>query len=72
MLGAFANLAVGNFFTLEGNLTFGSAPSIATVVGCVCMMILSKLARDKKIQWLKEWAFAIAMFTGMLLGYIVK
>lgn len=72
MLGAFANLAVGNFFTAEGGLTFGSPQSVATVAGCGCMMVLSKVARDKQVQWLKEWAFAISMFIGMLIGYIVK
>lgn len=72
MLGAFANLAAGNFFTEAGSLTFGSGASIATVVGCVCMMILSKLAKEKSIQWLKEWAFAISMFFGMLMGYLAK
>ena len=34
------------------------------------MMILSKLARDKKIGWLREWAFAISMFAGMFIGYL--
>lgn len=72
MLGAFANLAAGNFFTEAGSLTFGSGASIATVVGCVCMMILSKLAKEKSIQWLKEWAFAISMFLGMLMGYLAR
>ena len=35
MLGAFANLASGNFFTAEGSLTFTNAPAIATIAGCV-------------------------------------
>ncbi len=68
MLGAFGNLASGNFFTAEGSLDFGSAPAVATVVGCGLMMVLTKLARTKNIGWLREWAFAIAMFTGMLVG----
>ncbi len=70
MLGAFANLASGNFFSAEGNFAFGGAPAIATVVGCVLMMILSKLAKDKKVNWLREWAFAISMFSGMFIGYL--
>lgn len=69
MLGAFANLASGNFFSAEGHFVFGGAPAIATIVGCVIMMILSKTAKTKNINWLKEWAFAISMFSGMLVGY---
>ena len=70
MLGAFANLASGNFFNAEGGFEFGGAPAIATIIGCILMMILTKLAKDKKITWLREWAFAISMFTGMFIGYI--
>lgn len=70
MLGAFANLASGNFFSAEGNFAFSGAPAIATIAGCILMMFLSKLAKDKQINWLKEWAFAISMFTGMFIGYI--
>lgn len=69
MLGAFANLASGNFFDAENHFAFGGAPAIATIIGCILMMILSKLAKDKKINWLREWAFAISMFTGMAIGY---
>lgn len=70
MLGAFANLASGNFFSAEGNFAFGGAPAIATVIGCLLMMGLTKVAKDKNIAWLREWAFAIAMFTGMFVGHI--
>ena len=32
---------------------------------------LDKLkAKEKNISWLREWAFAIAMFSGMLVGYV--
>lgn len=72
MLGAFANLAAGNFFDELGGLQIASAPAAATLAGCGFMMILTKIAKDKKVQWLKEWAFAIAMFSGMLIGYLVK
>jgi len=72
MLGAFANLASGNFFTAEGSLTFTNAPAIATIAGCVIMMILVKLSRARDIGWLREWAFAIAMFSGMFIGYAVS
>lgn len=72
MLGAFANLAAGNFFNETGGLQITGAPAIATLSGCIMMMILTKIAKDKKVQWLKEWAFAIAMFSGMLIGYLVK
>lgn len=68
MLGAFANLSSGNFFNSEGGFAFGGAPAIATIFGCVLMMILTKLARTKNIGWLREWAFAISMFSGMLVG----
>ena len=70
MLGAFANLASGNFFSAEGNFAFGGAPAVATVVGCLLMMALTKLSKDKGIAWLREWAFAIAMFTGMFVCHI--
>lgn len=70
MLGAFANLASGNFFNAEGQFAFGGAPAVATIAGCVLMMILSKTAKEKNVSWLREWAFAIAMFTGMFIGYI--
>ena len=70
MLGAFANLSSGNFFNAEGGFAFGSAPAIATIFGCVLMMILTKLARTKNIGWLREWAFAISMFSGMIVGSI--
>lgn len=69
MLGAFANLASGNFFSAEGKFDFGGAPAIASIFGCGLMMLLTKLAKDKNIGWLKEWAFAISMFTGMFIGY---
>lgn len=72
MLGAFANLAAGNFFNAAGSLQVIGAPAIATLAGCGFMMILSKLAKDKNVQWLKEWAFAISMFSGMFIGYLVK
>lgn len=70
MLGAFANLASGNFFNTEGGLAIGSASSVSTIVGCALMMILTKTARTKNIGWLREWSFAIAMFTGMIVGTI--
>lgn len=70
MLGAFANLASGNFFTTEGSFAFGGAPAVATIIGCLLMMVLSKIAKEKNITWLREWAFAISMFTGMLIGYV--
>lgn len=72
MLGAFANLASGNFFTAEGALTFTNAPAIATIAGCLIMAVLVKVSRAKNIGWLKEWAFAIAMFSGMFIGYGVS
>ena len=70
MLGAFANLSSGNFFNAEGGFALTGAPAIATICGCVLMMILTKLARTKNINWLREWAFAIAMFTGMIIGSV--
>ena len=70
MLGAFANLASGNFFNEKNQFAFGGAPAIATIVGCILMMTLTKLAKEKNIGWLREWAFAISMFSGMLIGYI--
>lgn len=72
MLGAFANLASANFFTAEGALTFTNAPAVATIAGCLLMAALVKLSRAKNIGWLKEWAFAIAMFSGMFVGYGVN
>jgi len=70
MLGAFANLSSGSFFNAENQFAFGGGTSIATLVGCGLMMVLSKTAKEKNISWLREWAFAIAMFSGMLVGYI--
>lgn len=70
MLGAFANLASGNFFTEVGSFAFGGAPAIATIVGCALMMLLTKTAKEKNINWLREWSFAISMFTGMFIGYM--
>lgn len=70
MLGAFANLASGNFFNVKGDFAFGGAPAIATIAGCILMMILTKTAKDKNITWLREWAFAISMFSGMAVGYL--
>ena len=37
MLGAFANLASGNFFNEKNQFAFGGAPAIATIVGCILM-----------------------------------
>lgn len=56
MLGAFANLASGNFFNEKNQFAFGGAPAIATIVGCILMMILTKVAKEKNIGWLREWA----------------
>lgn len=70
MLGAFANLSSGNFFNAEGGFDLLGAPAIATICGCILMMILTKLARTKNIGWLREWAFAIAMFSGMIIGSV--
>ena len=39
---------------------------------CVIMMVLVKLSRARDIAWLREWAFAIAMFSGMFIGYAVS
>lgn len=55
MLGAFANLASGNFFNEKNQFAFGGAPAIATIVGCILMMILTKVAKEKNIGWLREW-----------------
>ena len=53
MLGAFANLASGNFFNEKNQFAFGGAPAIATIVGCILMMTLTKLAKEKNIGWLR-------------------
>lgn len=71
MLGAFAYLASGNFITSEGSVTVTSPAAVATIVGCVVMMGLSKIAKDKNIQWIKEWALSISMFSGMIIGTIL-
>lgn len=70
MLGAFANLGSGSFFNSENQFAFGGAPAIATIIGCGLMMVLTKTAKDKNIGWLREWAFAISMFTGMFCGHL--
>jgi fluoride ion exporter CrcB/FEX len=72
MLGAFANLASDNFFNAESKIDLGSGAAIATFAGCIIMMLLTKLAKEKNIKWLKEWAFAISMFLGMFIGYLCK
>lgn len=72
MLGAFANLASGSFFTETGSLSFISPSAAATISGCVLMAVLVRLSRAKNIGWLKEWAFAISMFSGMVIGYAVR
>ncbi|MGL6104875.1 DUF5058 family protein [Romboutsia sp.] len=71
MLGAFAYLASGNFITGEGSVTFTSPSAIATIIGCVIMMILSKIAKDKNIQWIKEWALSFAIFGGMIISTVI-
>ncbi|MGL5753933.1 MAG: DUF5058 family protein [Paraclostridium sp.] len=71
MLGAFAYLASGNFITGEGSVTFTSPAAVATIIGCVVMMGLSKIAKDKNIQWIKEWALSISMFSGMIIGTVL-
>ena len=53
MLGAFANLASGNFFNEKNQFAFGGAPAIATIVGCILMMILTKLAKRKE-YWMAQ------------------
>lgn len=70
MLGAFANLGSSSFFNSENQFAFGGAPAIATIIGCGLMMVLTKTAKDKNIGWLREWAFAISMFTGMFCGHL--
>ncbi|MEG2295259.1 MAG: DUF5058 family protein, partial [Oscillospiraceae bacterium] len=71
MLGAFAYLASGNLFASDGAINLISSPAIATFVGCFVMMVLSKIAKDKNIQWIKEWSLSISRFSGMLIGTIV-
>lgn len=71
MLGAFAYLAAGNLFTSTGSIDLTSSPAIATFVGCFAMMALSKIAKDKNIQWIKEWSLSISMFSGMIIATIL-
>ncbi|MDR1773951.1 MAG: DUF5058 family protein [Clostridioides sp.] len=71
MLGAFANLAGGNFFNQNGGLIFTTGPAVATIAGCIIMMCLTYVANSKNLNWLKEWSFAIAIFAGMFAGYFV-
>ena len=72
MLGAFAYLASGNYITGEGTVTVTSPSAVATTVGCLVMMVLCKIAKDKNIQWIKEWALSISMFSGMIVGAILS
>lgn len=72
ILGAFAYLGVGYFFNPTGGLDITSKNAIACFSGGAIMMILSKIAQKKNIQWIKEWALSISMFSGMLIGTLIN
>jgi hypothetical protein len=72
MLGAFANLMSGSFFTEDNALSLKSGAAVGTIAGCIVMMILSSIANKPKFKRLKEWAFAISMFVGMFIGFLAR
>ncbi|TJX14538.1 DUF5058 family protein [Tissierella creatinini] len=64
ILGAFAALVSPHLLKMNKN-------SVAAIAGGVIMLVLQLLIKKKKINWLKEWGLAIALFGGMIVAVIV-
>ncbi|MGO4886621.1 DUF5058 family protein [Anaerobacillus sp. MEB173] len=65
MLGAFAYLASAQMVNSFNH-------TVAGVVAIFAMIIIMKVADNKDIGWLKEWALGIAMVIGMASGYFTS
>jgi len=63
MLGAFAYLNAGRILAFDKG-------TIALITGAMVMTILIKLANKAHILWIKEWALAISMFSGMFVAVV--
>lgn len=70
IIGVSASLGAFGYATTE-NLTKGYDFAVAALISFIVMVILSKLSRQKNIQWLSEWSLGISMLLGMVAATIV-
>ncbi|MDG5817679.1 DUF5058 family protein [Natronococcus sp. A-GB7] len=61
MLGAFA-------YFVSGEFTSGAPEMGSAAVGGLVMLSLLKVADEKEIQWIREWALGTAMAVGLVVG----
>lgn len=61
MLGAFA-------YFVSGEITSGAPETGSAAVGGLVMLALLKIADEKDVQWIREWALGSAMAVGLVVG----
>lgn len=64
MLGAFA-------YFVSGEITSGAPETGSAAIGGLAMLLLLKIADEKGIQWIREWALGSAMAVGLVVGIAV-
>lgn len=64
MQGSFGSLVSNHLIAMNKN-------TVAAISGGLIMLILSQLADNKDIGWLKEWSLTIALFGGTLIAVLV-
>ncbi|MHC3437439.1 DUF5058 family protein [Natrialbaceae archaeon A-gly3] len=64
MLGAFG-------YFVSGEVTSGAPEAGSAAIGGLVMLALLKIADEKGIQWIREWALGTAMAVGLLVGIAV-
>ena len=70
MLGAFANLASGNFFNEKNQFAFGGAPAIRNNRRMHSYDDPDKVSERKEYWMAQRMGLCNFMFSGMLIGYI--
>ena len=65
MLGAFA-------YFLTGEIPAGTPETGSVAVGGLVMLGLLRLADERDIQWLREWALGTAMVVGLFVGLAIQ
>ncbi len=65
MLGAFA-------YFLTGEVTTGSPEAGSVAVGGLVMLVLLRIADERDLQWIREWALGVAMIVGLFVGVALQ
>ncbi|GAA0505712.1 protein of unknown function [Halorubrum aquaticum] len=65
MLGAFA-------YFLTGEVAAGTPETGSVATGGIVMLILLRIADERDVQWLREWALGTAMIVGLVVGVALQ